>query len=90
MARLVTNATLRSARCVASTYAARATAKGFSEAWFCGLSRSCGGLSDLFFYGVSTMQTGYYSLGSIAAPTARQLLQEPSWIAYKVGTGMKP
>lgn len=26
---------------------------------------------------------GYYSLGSIAAPTARQLLQEPSWIAYK-------
>ena len=75
MARLVTNATLRSARCVASTYAARATAKGFSEAWFCG---------------VSTMQTGYYSLGSIAAPTARQLLQEPSWIAYKVGTGMKP
>eukprot|EP00438_Fugacium_kawagutii_P027260 Skav214353 [mRNA] locus=scaffold86:473721:476925:+ [translate_table: standard] len=26
---------------------------------------------------------GYYSLGSIAAPTARQLLKEPSWIAYK-------
>ncbi|CAK9089268.1 unnamed protein product [Durusdinium trenchii] len=26
---------------------------------------------------------GYYSLGSIAAPTARQLLQEPSWISYK-------